>query len=79
MLEIKVISKKSKKLFFKNYKLSCLILLSIFLVNFFIFVFPVKGAELFAIMPLGDSITRGEDMVGYRRELYVDLKNNGYG
>jgi lysophospholipase L1-like esterase len=37
------------------------------------------------IMPLGDSITRGTDpeetgnnYIGYRRELYLDLKNAGY-
>ena len=62
----------------KTPKLLSLVIVLIFLANFFIFVSPVRGSDPVLIMPLGDSITRGEDLVGYRRELYVDLKNAGY-
>ena len=62
----------------KTPKLLSLVIVLIFLANFFIFVSPVRCSDPVLIMPLGDSITRGEDLVGYRRELYVDLKNAGY-
>ena len=62
----------------KMNKLLGLLCILIFLANFLIFVSSVSGSDPVLIMPLGDSITRGEDLVGYRRELYVDLKSAGF-
>ncbi|MFC1486897.1 hypothetical protein ACFLRN_04320 [Thermoproteota archaeon] len=59
-------------------KLLSLIIIFTFLANFFIFVSAVNGSDTIFIMPLGDSITLGDNMGGSRRKLFLDFANVGF-
>ena len=48
-----------------------------FLANLFMVVTAVFGSDPIFIMPLGDSITKG-DFGGYRQKLYLNLTNDGF-
>lgn len=69
-----------QKLFsrFNTRKTLSLIMILVVLTDVLVFISAVNAVEVIAIMPLGDSNTKGFDNVGYRQKLYLDLTGAGF-